>query len=536
MNRNWKQIWIRFAMVLMLAVAIPFQSFAGNARIAFSDPTAEVGSDFTVNVKFTCTTGEKIGKTVVMLSYDTSAMEFVSGEPDVSGGNGAIRVIGSASGTSESAATLHFKALKAGSSKIEVTDYEGYDADEQLLDITQLGSSAVTINGGSTTASASGDASLSSLQISPGTLSPAFSAEVDSYTASVSLDTEKLTVSAVPASDKATVALSGTDLQEGENTVTCTVTAEDGSTVRTYTILVNCVEGGESLADGQEETTAAENLEVLAELEASRTPLKIGITALPSDVTVPYGMKETSITIGETKVQGWVPDTQGGQPEYCIFYGVSDSGTAGFYRYDLTDKTIQRYFEQSTEGNSQSQELQDVADKYNALVDDYNIARIALIAVAAVAVILLILLILSHRGRNRRMEADDLDYDRFDEPAKKKAKKESHKNGRKLSKEERYMMGEEDDFEEDSDYEGEPEHFREDEDPEPEELDDVDAEEYLPEAADEADAQLDEVKKQLAASVAEKPEVTAENHGKKPAAEAGPEDDDFEVFDLDDKL
>ena len=39
MNRNWKQIWIRFAMVLMLAVAIPFQSFAGNARIAFSDPT-----------------------------------------------------------------------------------------------------------------------------------------------------------------------------------------------------------------------------------------------------------------------------------------------------------------------------------------------------------------------------------------------------------------------------------------------------------------------------------------------------------------
>lgn len=130
MNRNWKQIWIRFAMVLMLAVAIPFQSFAGNARIAFSDPTAEVGSEFTVNVKFTCTTGEKIGKTVVMLSYDTSAMEFIGGEPDVSGGNGAIRVIGSVSGSSESASTIRFKALKAGSSKIEVTDYEGYDADE----------------------------------------------------------------------------------------------------------------------------------------------------------------------------------------------------------------------------------------------------------------------------------------------------------------------------------------------------------------------------------------------------------------------
>ena len=57
-------------------------------------------------------------------------------------------------------------------------------------------------------------------------LLPVICAAVDSYTASVSLDTEKLTVSAVPASDKATVALSGTDLQDGENTVTCTVTAE----------------------------------------------------------------------------------------------------------------------------------------------------------------------------------------------------------------------------------------------------------------------------------------------------------------------
>lgn len=522
MNRNWKQIWIRFAMVLMLAVAIPFQSFAGNARIAFSDPTAEVGSEFTVNVKFTCTTGEKIGKTVVMLSYDTSAMEFIGGEPDVSGGNGAIRVIGSVSGSSESASTIRFKALKAGSSKIEVTDYEGYDADEQLLDITQLGSSAVTIN--STATAAAGDTSLSSLQISPGTLSPAFSAEVDSYTASVSLDTEKLTVSAVPASDKATVALSGTDLQEGENTVTCTVTAEDG-TSHTYTILVNRVEGGESLAGGQEETTApAENVEVLAELEASRTPLKIGIAALPADVTVPYGMKETSITIGETKVQGWVPDTQGGQPEYCIFYGVSDAGTAGFYRYDLTDKTIQRYFEQSGEGNSQSLELQDLAEKYNALVDDYNIARIALVAVAAVAVILLILLIISRIGRNRRMEeTDGMDYDQLDEPAEKIQKKESKKNGRRLSKEERYMMGEEDDYEEDPD-------FRDNASEDP------DAEEYLPEAADDADAQLDEMKKELAASVAEKPEHGAEKRGEEPAAGADSESDDFEVFDLDDDL
>ncbi len=505
MNRNWKQIWMRFAIVLMLALAVSFQSFAGNARIAFSDPSADVGSEFTVTVKFSCTTGEKIGKTVVMLSYDTSAMEFLSGEPDVSGGNGAIRVIGSASGTSESSSTIHFKALKAGTSKIEVTDYEGYDADEQLLDITQLGSSAVTIKTGSTTAAASNDASLSSLQISPGTLSPQFDAQVDSYTASVSLDTEKLTVSAVPASDKATVALSGTDLQEGENTVTCTVTAEDGTTVRTYTILVNRVEGGESIAEGQEETAAAD-LEVLAELEASRTPLKIGITALPSDVTVPYGMKETSITIGETKVSGWVPDTQGGQPEYCIFYGVDENGTAGFYRYDLTDKTIQRYFEQTAEGNTQSLELQDVAERYNALVDDYNMVRIALIVVSVIAVVLLILLIISRLSKKGKDDRYGMDYAQLDEPEERSARRDSRKNGRKLSKEERYMMGEEDDFEE-------------------EDLG----------SSESADAKLQEVTKELADHVAGQTTSAAVSR-KAPAKTSDSDEDDFEVVDLDDEL
>ena len=62
------------------------------------------------------------------------------------------------------------------------------------------------------------------------------------------------------------------------------------------------------------------------------------------------------------------------------------------------------------------------------------------------------------------------------------------------------------------------------------------AQRYLPEAADDADAQLDEMKKELAASVAEKPEHGAEKRGEEPAAGADPENDDFEVFDLDDDL
>ena len=63
-----------------------------------------------------------------------------------------------------------------------------------------------------------------------------------------------------------------------------------------------------------------------------------------------------------------------------------------------------------------------------------------------------------------------------------------------------------------------------------------DAGEYIPDPAQEADAQLDQVKKQLAASLAEDPEQAEKHEKEAPKAETKPEDDDFEVFDLDDEL
>ena len=48
-----------------------------------------------------------------------------------------------------------------------------------------------------------------------------------------------VTVSAPAKDGAAKVAISGNDdLQDGENTITCTVTAEDGETTKTYTIVV----------------------------------------------------------------------------------------------------------------------------------------------------------------------------------------------------------------------------------------------------------------------------------------------------------
>ena len=100
-----------------------------------------------------------------------------------------------------------------------------------------------------------GDASLSGLVLSDGTLDPVFASATTSYTARVANAASSLTVAPATSSPNAAVAyrdaqdqaLADADastgghqvgLAPGENTIKVTVTAEDGTTMQTYVILV----------------------------------------------------------------------------------------------------------------------------------------------------------------------------------------------------------------------------------------------------------------------------------------------------------
>jgi hypothetical protein len=108
---------------------------------------------------------------------------------------------------------------------------------------------------------ASSNATLSALRLSSGTLSPAFSAGTTSYTANVANSVSSVTVTARPADSKATVTGDGIgtakSLNVGANTLTIVVTAEDGVTTKTYSIIVTRassssggVSGGGSVSSG----------------------------------------------------------------------------------------------------------------------------------------------------------------------------------------------------------------------------------------------------------------------------------------------
>lgn len=466
MKTNLKRLMAGVMLVCMMVLAGPFGqmvSWAANTRIAFSDPSVMVGNEVTVSMKIT--SDSALGTAEVMLSYDPNILEFVSGS-NVSGGAGTLKVLGTMESADQKAFsfTLKFKALQAGNSAISVTSQEIYDADAQMLTVDKMGSSTVKVT---SPANYSKDATLKSLKISPGTLTPEFDPSVEAYTAAVDGSTADLIVNAVAANAGASVALEGDrGLQNGENQVVVKVTAEDRQTVKNYTITVTKAEGGETVpaGDGSGESADAQfgdlkvsigdveysvaasfdeaalpegfeaqtvdykGTEVMAGkglekdltllylqdadgnggffiynaaadtwsrfVEVETSSKAIVIVPVDSDTTPPEGFVERQIDIDNVRVTGWVENTEA-DPQYCLFYAMNWNGEKYFYRYDLTEKTIQRYFASGVS----NEKFTKLALDYNNLVRDNNIQFFILIGVGVLAVVLLIaVLILLKNG------------------------------------------------------------------------------------------------------------------------------------------
>jgi hypothetical protein len=90
------------------------------------------------------------------------------------------------------------------------------------------------------------DPSLSALTISDGTLNPVFTPSVTDYAASVPHGMDNIVVSVTASDSDASVTINGgvdtnIPLSAGDNTISILVTAENGTTTRTYTIVVTRV-------------------------------------------------------------------------------------------------------------------------------------------------------------------------------------------------------------------------------------------------------------------------------------------------------
>ncbi len=214
---------------------------AASAGVHFNDPSVIVGNSVTVSISI----GPDVSYYNISLSYDSSLLQYVSSSGNSNfycdGGAGNSIVISdyASSGSMTFNCSLTFKALAVGQAKINVGYCELIDTNGDAMEST-LGNSTVTITNPPT---ASSDATLKALSISPGTLSPAFSSSTTNYKATVQNSVTSIAVSATKNDSKASFTVSGaSNLSVGTNNVKVTVTAEDGST-KTYTIVVTRNQG-----------------------------------------------------------------------------------------------------------------------------------------------------------------------------------------------------------------------------------------------------------------------------------------------------
>ncbi len=409
MSKKIKQALAGILLTCIMWAIMPaglLVSMAASGKITFSDPSGEVGQEVTVNMKISTEDGS-LGSADMILAYDSSALRFIDGN-SVEGGAGTLRARGGPdpADLSNIVFSMRFQLIKEGASQITISSQEVYDNNSQPLTISHQGSSTITA---ASTGAETAEGLLTMLAVAPGTLTPEFSPLIDTYSVHVGMNVEQIQVQAL-AGEGSHVAIEGSEgLQMGENTVSIRVTAPDGITVKNYSISVTKSEGGETEGTLNTEITEGVSLEAAEK----------AITILPPEegVELPEVFSRITINIDGHQVAGWVWGSET-EHQYCIFYAMDITGEKGFYRYDLTEKTIQRYFlDPAAQSGYTKEQTEEIIGQYNSLLDDYQFRMYIIIALAAVATVLLILVIVLLATRSSGKDSKQSNLPKEKEPA-----------------------------------------------------------------------------------------------------------------------
>ena len=360
---------LSLVMAVMLVFTPAEHVYAQGLGLSVSSSSVAVGK----TVKVTVSMPSGYFGTVVISSSDEGVLS--------NGGDGVAN-IGDAAGypTSQS---FSFTAKAVGSCTIKayctvVGDAEGNDAGGTItgastkVTVTSASSNndsnSNKDNSGSNTGNdsnankdnenkeekKSSNASLGSLVISAGTLSPEFSAATKDYTATVDYSCSSLAVTANPADSKASVtSVTGNDsLEVGENTVSVVVTAEDGST-STYNIVVT--------RRAEDDPENADKQDNWKKFDINGTEWTM-VNDIPEDV-VPEGFEHS-----KTVIDGLEYNTLHGTfGDITLVYLQSESGN-GLFVYDAAQNAAYEY----VRINSESHFIVVLLPKVDDVPEGYN--------------------------------------------------------------------------------------------------------------------------------------------------------------------
>ena len=377
---------IKKAGALLLAVCLtvscfPMQAFAAEGTLQFSDPSGAAGDKVTVTSKVNAG-GSALGDIDVTVTYDASVLRFESGT-NATGGDGTVKLSFKGDGnTSEAAFSMEFTALKEGTTKLQASDYTAYLYNDEALNL-DTGDSTVTIEGGTPVEDGGQDsnkekAASGSLQV-----------DVDGKSYTVNANFSE---AAVPKGFTAVdTELNGTKtkamyqevsgqyiyyLEDSEgNSDYFLYSTDDGSFTQTEVIDVN-------------------------------SDISIFLMNHKDKEGLPSIYQETTTDIGGKVFTAWHNSTD---EAYYLVYALSSEGTQGYYQYDETEKTYQRYTVPAAEKQESSSNT--LTDKIVNFIEKH--LTIVMCAVWGLILLLLIIIIvvavkLSHRNQ----ELDEL-YDEY---------------------------------------------------------------------------------------------------------------------------
>lgn len=363
------------AFALALSLALPMYSvvsYAADGKVSFTDPDTKTGE----TVEVTCALragGENLKSFDITLEYDPEYLAFDSGDSGVTKeSNGVLKYSGTGTGN-RIGFNMKFTALKVGSTKIEVKEATGVTAGGETVDCT---------NGNST------------VEIAQGTKE----VEVSSTGA------EDVPVTVDGVSYNLSDNFKNADIPSGFKEVTLSYEGterrfvQDSNGKTTLGYLVN--EQGEGDFFLYNETDSTFSAYVMVTVSPSTT---IVLQKEEKGLKIPDGYQEVKLTVNDHEFPAWQNVNEEGF--YLVYAMNSNTGEKGFYQYDTTEESYQRFAGSTSDATGEKDTAQ--TNKILKMVED-NLMFV-LIGVAVILLLLfVIIIILAVKLRHRNLELDDL--------------------------------------------------------------------------------------------------------------------------------
>lgn len=464
-----------FTLITVILSSLIFSVSAAQKNAILQFPKkAEVGKDVTISVRIN--PGVNMYAVSFYLKYDENILQFKSGNgAQDNSGVVQVSVVESPEGRKDVTYSFVFTAIKGGTSLISVSD---------CTYAVNSGSGAKTQKFGGASANLtvkdsalSGNTNLKSLNVGGYALNPVFSATTYSYNLEVPYSVEDLIVTAEPEDSTSKVkSVDGNNkLKVGNNTVTVTVEAANGTTKK-YTIKVKRAKEGEKTDIGGLETTIDGSVYVIAsvipkdilfkgftvevakvngyDIETAvdkngnyrlfylKAPdgdalepylydseqdtfekLKYMVlgenyyifSSFPTDYKLPENLYASKVELNGFEVDSFMDSASNMSDFHYVYCFANDN--FGLYRYDNVEATMQRYPDFQNVSIQKSEDSDGFFDRFSSLSTNGKVIIIALTILVLGILLLLVLLIVYFVRKSMNRPEDFIldDEDDFDE-------------------------------------------------------------------------------------------------------------------------